>query len=242
MKAYFDIDENGRVVGYGSSPISDNDVELEFPEDHAIWKSPLGYVVDGEEVVEDAEYVEQLAKFEEELDNKKSVSEEVAGLKSLSSALIGGEQADEITAAKQLNKALCMFANTLPEEDALVIASIFPEWDLGVKYKKDEYVKYGVNADGEPQIYRVIQGHDSQYAWAPDKAVSLFVKVGFTDDGTSVWIQPMGAHDAYAEGDIVSYNGKLYVSTANGNVWAPDVYGWILKPEGAGTAASTKKV
>ena len=30
------------------------------------------------------------------------------------------------------------------------------------------------------------------------------------------------------KGDIVSYNGKLYKSTIDGNVWAPDAYpaGW----------------
>lgn len=167
-----------------------------------------------------------------------TIEEEVDGLKSVSSALIGGTQVDDMTAAKQLNKALCMFANTLPPEEALVISSVFPEWDLGLKYKKDDYVKYGLNADGEPQIYRVISNHTSQYAWSPEKAVSLFTKVGFTGDGTPVWIQPMGAHDAYAKGDRVSYNDKIYVSDVNNNVWAPDVYGW--KPEGTATGGKKK--
>lgn len=165
---------------------------------------------------------------------------EVDGLKSVSSALIGGEQVDEVTAAKQLNRALCLFANTLPEEEALVIASVFPEWELGVKYKPNEYVRYGNNKDGEPQIYRVVQAHSSQYDWAPDKAASLFKKLGFTGNGTPVWIQPMGAHDAYAKDDIVSYNGKLYKSLNNGNVWAPDVYGWIAL-SGTTAPASIKK-
>lgn len=40
------------------------------------------------------------------------------------------------------------------------------------------------------------------------------------------WKQPTGAHDAYSTGDIVFYNGKLWISTANSNVWAPGVYGW----------------
>lgn len=168
-----------------------------------------------------------------------TLDKEVSGLKSVSSAMIGGEQVDDVTAAKQLNRALCMFANTLPPEEALVIAAIFPEWDLGIKYKKDEYVRYGLNADGEPQIYRVISNHDSQYSWAPDKAVSLFTKVGFTETGTAIWIQPMGAHDAYNKDDKVSYNGKIYISLVNGNTWAPDVYGWAL--EGATPPASNTK-
>ena len=42
------------------------------------------------------------------------------------------------------------------------------------------------------------------------------------------FVQPTGAHDAYQTGDIVNYNGVLYKSKINNNVWAPDVYpsGW----------------
>jgi len=42
------------------------------------------------------------------------------------------------------------------------------------------------------------------------------------------WVQPTGAHDAYNIGDRVRYQGKIWESTINGNVWAPDVYpaGW----------------
>ena len=42
------------------------------------------------------------------------------------------------------------------------------------------------------------------------------------------WVQPTGAHDAYNTGDIVIYNGTLYKSVIDGNVWAPDAYpqGW----------------
>lgn len=42
------------------------------------------------------------------------------------------------------------------------------------------------------------------------------------------FVQPTGAHDAYNTGDIVKYNGVLYKSLINGNVWAPDAYpaGW----------------
>jgi hypothetical protein len=182
---------------------------------------------------------ERAAKIRQmKIDNGElpSIDEEVSGLKSVSSALIGGEQVDDVTAARQLNKALCMFANTLPEEEALVIASVFPEWDLGIKYKPDEYLRYGLNADGEPQIYRVIQQHVSQYDWSPEKAVSLFKKVGFTEEGTPIWVQPMGSTDSYAKGDEVMHNGTLYVSDINNNVWEPGVYGWLVK------GATTTKV
>lgn len=42
------------------------------------------------------------------------------------------------------------------------------------------------------------------------------------------FVQPTGAHDAYQTGDIVKYNGQLYESTIDNNVWSPDTYpqGW----------------
>lgn len=40
--------------------------------------------------------------------------------------------------------------------------------------------------------------------------------------------QPTGAHDAYKQGDQVTYNGAIYESTIPNNVWAPDAHpqGW----------------
>lgn len=40
------------------------------------------------------------------------------------------------------------------------------------------------------------------------------------------WVAPTGAHDAYAIGDRVSFDGVEYESTINGNVWQPGVHGW----------------
>jgi hypothetical protein len=44
------------------------------------------------------------------------------------------------------------------------------------------------------------------------------------------YVQPTGAHDAYNKGDRVLFNGKVYASTIDGNVWSPLVYpnGWEL--------------
>lgn len=38
------------------------------------------------------------------------------------------------------------------------------------------------------------------------------------------YVQPTGAHDAYQTGDIVNYNGTLYKSKNDNNVWSPDEY------------------
>lgn len=48
-----------------------------------------------------------------------------------------------------------------------------------------------------------------------------------TDDVPD-FVQPTGAHDAYAKGDKVKYNDKVYESLMDGNTYAPDAYpdGW----------------
>lgn len=47
-------------------------------------------------------------------------------------------------------------------------------------------------------------------------------------DAPAAWVQPTGAHDAYQTGDIVSFEGRVYRSTIDGNVWSPSAYprGW----------------
>lgn len=131
--------------------------------------------------------------------------------------------------AEQFRKALQMYAGTLDEEKALEIATVFAAWDPnGKTYKAKEYLTYGENSVGDPQLYVVLQDHTSQPDWTPDTAASLYKAIGITDDGYPEWVQPVGASDAYMTGDVVSYNGKLYRSTVDNNVWSPEAYpaGW----------------
>lgn len=133
--------------------------------------------------------------------------------------------------AAQMNRAIQMFTQNLnlPDEQAMEVADLYPEWQEKKAYAVDEILKYGENADGETQLYKVLQAHTSQADWTPDTAASLYKKVGFTDSGVPMWTQPLGATDAYKKGDVVSHNGQLYVSTVDANVWEPGIYGWELK-------------
>lgn len=130
--------------------------------------------------------------------------------------------------AEQLRRVLQMFAATLTDEKAMEVATVFPVWAPGVSYPVDDLLTYGTNDVGDPQLYRVVQAHTSQEDWLPSETPSLYTPIGLTDDGYPVWSQPTGAHDAYNEGDVVDYNGTLYVSLIDGNVYAPDAYpaGW----------------
>ena len=132
--------------------------------------------------------------------------------------------------ADQFRKALQMFAASLSDEKALEVASIYDAWVVGKTYEVGEFVTYGKNGVDDPQLYKVVQAHTSQADWTPDKTASLFSPVGLNDEGYPVWSKPTGAHDAYNEGDIVDYNGTLYTSLINGNIWSPDEYpqGWKM--------------
>lgn len=136
---------------------------------------------------------------------------------------------DRKQAAEQMRRALQMFAMTLTEEQALEIPSVFPAWEAGKAYVVGDVISYGTNDVGDPQLYKVVQAHTSQENWLPGQGTdSLYDAFGLTPAGYPVWAQPSGAHDAYNTGDIVDYNGTLYKSLIDGNVWAPDAYpqGW----------------
>jgi hypothetical protein len=80
----------------------------------------------------------------------------------------------------------------------------------------------------------VTLAHTSQEDWTPNVAVALYVAIGLDEKGYPVWSQPTGAHDAYNTGDIVDYNGTLYRSLIDGNVYSPEEYpaGWEIYEEG----------
>lgn len=135
---------------------------------------------------------------------------------------------DRLQAAEQLRRALQMYAATLTDKQALEIASVYPRWEVGKAYSVGDIISYGENSLGDPQLYKVVQAHTSQADWTPDATASLYDAFGLDEGGYPVWSQPTGAHDAYNTGDIVNYNGTLYKSVIDGNVWSPDAYpqGW----------------
>lgn len=135
---------------------------------------------------------------------------------------------NKLQMAEQFRKAVQYFAASLNEEKALEVATMFDPWVVGKAYSVGEYVTYGTNGVGDPQLYKVVQAHTSQADWTPNAVASLYDAIGLDDGGYAVWSQPTGAHDAYNKGDIVNYNGTLYKSLMDGNVYSPEAYpaGW----------------
>ena len=128
---------------------------------------------------------------------------------------------NKIQALEQMRKVLQMFAASLTDEQAMEVATIYDPWTSGKPYAVGDFVTYGENGVGDPQLYKVVQAHTAQADWTPDATPALYVAIGLDDAGYPVWSQPTGAHDAYNIGDIVNYGGTLYQSLINGNTVVP---------------------
>ena len=124
----------------------------------------------------------------------------------------------------QRKLALTFFAETLSDAQALQVPMLFDEFDgNGVAYEVGKRVLYN------DILYKVIQAHTSQADWTPVAAPSLFAKVinetitGEIPD----WQQP-DSTNAYMKGNKVKFNGKIYESVIDNNVWSPTDYpaGW----------------
>ena len=133
---------------------------------------------------------------------------------------------NDLTDAKREYQTSLM---SIDDDVALKIPDVFPSWSGdSVEYKKDTKLTYNGN------LYKVLQDHTSQESWTPDAAPSLFAKVLVSDDGTpQEWQQP-DSINAYMTGDRVTFEGHVYESLIDNNVWKPTDYpqGWKLINEG----------
>src|SRR5690606_27756560 len=73
------------------------------------------------------------------------------------------------------------------------------------------------------KVYAVVQAHTTLANWTPDLVPALFTYL-FDEDSEGneyqVWVQPAGAHDAYAVGAIVHFPtlvDPLYINTSPAN-------------------------
>lgn len=136
---------------------------------------------------------------------------------------------NKLQVMEQLGRAIQIFVDSLDDEKALEVAAVYPKYEIGKDYKVGDRFTEGINGVGDPQLYKVIQDHISQANWIPSNTPSLYKVIGIVN-GYDEWSQPSGAHDTYAKGDIVWYQGKLYISTVDNNAYAPGVVEgqWII--------------
>lgn len=125
-------------------------------------------------------------------------------------------------AMEMLNMDFQAQVQTLSDEQALQVQSVFPVWQTDVDYVVDFKVRHN------DILYKVLQAHHSQSDWTPDVAVSLFAKVLVGQDEEILeWVQP-DSTNPYMTGNKVIYNGVVYECVIDNNIWSPEDYpeGW----------------
>lgn len=113
----------------------------------------------------------------------------------------------------------------LDDAAAVAVVELFPQWEVG------KTCAIGTRVQHDGKLYECVNAHTAAAEWSPPVAASLWDEVKVDPEtGYDEWQQPSGAHDAYNTGDRVVYNGSVYESLIDGNVWAPDAYpaGWKI--------------
>lgn len=130
------------------------------------------------------------------------------------------------TNMQSLTKIGKLVANRVTDDAvALTIQEFYDIWVTNVNYVKEQYINH------EGVLYKVLQDHMSQEGWTPDISPSLFAKVLIDPSGETIpeWVQP-DSTNAYMIGDKVKFEGNVYESVIDNNIWSPTAYpaGWKL--------------
>lgn len=126
----------------------------------------------------------------------------------------------------QIKLALRYTSDLLTEEEQINFYSLYPAWKPNISVVVGE--KYQHNG----LLYKVVQSHNTQLDWEPQDVPALFVRVAAPEE-IAVWVQPTGAHDAYAKGEKVTHKEFTWESLIDANVW---------EPGGVGTESLWKKL
>lgn len=126
--------------------------------------------------------------------------------------------------AREIRKMMEAVSQIVPEEKAADFTRFHPKWA-----GDGRLLTTGERIQHEGILYTVLQGHHTQEDWTPEAATSLFAKVLVSEDPDVVleWEQP-DSTNPYEQGDCVIYDGHIWQSDIDGNVWKPGEYGWTI--------------
>lgn len=141
---------------------------------------------------------------------------------------LGRQLSRTITESQDI--ASLLFVSEAQKEDTVLDevtitehADLFPSWNEHWTGRRGTIVL----DDGV--LYKSIHDIGAGQNTKPSSTPSMWTRIGSPDAEYQEWSQPLGQHDAYQSGDVVSHNGQLWVSDVDNNVWMPGVYGWTVK-------------
>ena len=127
---------------------------------------------------------------------------------------------------RQIIQSAIKYARQIADDtEALNVKFLYKEFDkqIGRTLEVGEFIQYN------DKLYKVLQAHTVQENWTPEAAPSLFAEVLTDPTGETIleWQQPSSTNP-YMKGDKVRYEGVVYESLINQNVWSPSAYpaGW----------------
>ena len=152
---------------------------------------------------------EEIAELQEQADRDAARAKVLERTRPLSFS-----EVQEMLVRQQINTL------TVDDQTALRMVEYYPAPDAA-SYAAGDRIQYN------GKLYKCLQAHTAQADWNPVDAPSLWAEVLAGQDDTAIgeWVQP-DSTNPYMRGDRVNYNGKIYESEVDNNVWAPGVYGW----------------
>jgi len=129
-------------------------------------------------------------------------------------------------AARQGRDVAAITFAHLAQTEALDDVTITENYDLFPVWDDNWTGRAGSIVQDDGQLFRSIHNIGAGQNTKPSTTPSMWARIGNPAEEWPEWIQPIGAHDAYQMGDKVTHNGRRWISTHNGNVWQPGVFGW----------------
>jgi len=133
----------------------------------------------------------------------------------------GEDSTINVAVALQATVRQLVVEDSLSDDELAELVDVFPAWKVGIAYEIGDVRKHGGT------LYKCVQAHTSQADWTPDAVPALWTSTA-PPSVIPEWVQPTGAQDAYNTGDRVTFEGGIWESTIDANVWSPTAHpaGW----------------
>lgn len=111
--------------------------------------------------------------------------------------------------ARKLRPKIEELAQGLGDTEALSYKELYPEWAEGME------CTLGMKLRRHGRLYKVRQTHTAQAGWEPENAVSLFMEINETHEGTIDNPIPYLGNMALVAGKYYTQDGVVYLCVVN---------------------------